>query len=142
MYPVLWASPLPKCSFCEPYPCQPLFPECRLPFHCNPGLKDTVSKRTIVITHFSSLQLAFLASVTPVIHDFWNEKSKSSQEESGAHFFKVFYSSTLLLKRAVAVSEPHCPLAQHCIIYSITKVSIVHWATAHEIESVYMAPSC
>lgn len=40
------------------------------------------------------LQLLFLISVTPVIHDFWNEKSTNSQEESGAHFFKVSFEIT------------------------------------------------
>lgn len=34
------------------------------------------------------LLIAFLAAVTPVMHDFWNEKTEANQQEGAAQFFK------------------------------------------------------
>lgn len=34
------------------------------------------------------LLLAFLGAVTPVMHDFWNEKTDASRHDGAAHFFK------------------------------------------------------
>ena len=40
------------------------------------------------LMRYHRLQLAFLGSVTPVMHDFWNEKTEASKQEQAAHFFK------------------------------------------------------
>lgn len=34
------------------------------------------------------LQIAYLVAVTPIMHDFWNEKTEAGKMDGTAHFFK------------------------------------------------------